>query len=454
MSDAGGVGSGEAGAEGLQRHLGLNAGTMLVLGGIIGASIFLVPGAVADATGHPVLTLFVWLLAGLLSACAALSFAELGAAIPATGGTYVHLKRAYRSEVIAYCYGWMMLFGYGSAAVAVVAIMASSYLCPLIASAVGWSLEEAPTAAAIILSIAVVNVAGVKQGGRVQVLLTVTKLSLIASLIVIPFVVGEIRFDRFSTATMPASPMQVVSSVSEGLILCLFAYSGAHFVTQVAGEMKRPQRDIPRSIFVGFTTVMGAYLALNVVYLVSMPFETLRVSRAVAADLLRSMIGDKGAWLVSLAIVVSSLAVLNAQLMSYPRIVFALSNDGLLPRPISKVHPRAHTPWIAIVVVAFCAVLYVATGSYREILASVAFVSHLFIVLAVAGLIVLRVREPQLCRPYRASFYPGAQLLFIGISLLYLLSLIVTKPAQTLVGVAIVAAGLPFYALRKRTHRT
>lgn len=434
----------------LPRRLGLSSGATLVAGGIIGTSIFLVPSAVADTTGHPMLALGVWLLAGILAACAAVSFAELGAAIPETGGTYVHLKRAWRSNFVAFGFGWMMLFGYGSAAVAVVAIMASSYLMPLIQEGPVHPFHQSLCAMVIIAGITVLNVIGIRQGGGAQIVLTLSKIALILVLVAVPIGAGVVEPARFVSMPVDSTPAALAVSVAEGLILCLFAYSGSHFVTQVAGEVKNPRRDIPRAIFLGFSAVFVLYLTLNFVYLAGMPFAELRSSEAVAADLMHAAIGNRGTALVSIAIIVSALAVLNAQLMSYPRIVFALGRDGLLPNFIGSVHSRTRTPWIAVLIVALCAMFYVASGSYRDILGAVAFISHFFMTLAVGGLILLRVREPDLPRPYKVRPYPAAPLMFVLISIPYLGLLIAAKPLQTLTGVLIVALGAPVYLYRKK----
>jgi len=432
-------------AYGLERSLNLPQSITIVTGGIIGVSIFLVPAAVANTAGHPLLALGVWLLAAVLSASAALTFAELGAAIPETGGTYVFLRRAY-GKALAFFYGWMVLCGYGAAALAIVAIMASRYALRLVPEPLSGHGSATIVAFGFIMVSATVNMLGIARGGRLQFFLTVLKVLMILVLISIPLSLGAPDLNIFSMrADPPLDGKGIMHAVSEGLLLSLFSYSGAHFVTQVAGEMRYPARDIPWAIIIGFGIVAALYLALNFTYIVVLPFDEFRHSDAVAVDIMTHVIGPVGGYLVAVAIVISALAVLNAQLMGYPRVVFALAADGLLPSWVARVHKRTHAPWAAVLTVVVASMFYILSGSYQTILAAVAFVSHAFVTFSVAAVLVLRWKEPELPRPYKVRFYPWAPVAFIIFSMLYLGSLLVSRPLESLTGVAIVASGLPIY---------
>lgn len=435
--------------ETLSRNLGLGQATAVVVGGIIGVSIFFVPSAVADSTGHPLLTLAIWVLAGLLSAGAALSFAELSGAIPQTGGTYVQLRRAYGSELLGFCFVWMICFGYGPAAMAVVATMASSYLVPL------FVLEgDAPpavvrgTAVALIAVIAAINIISVRHSARMQAALTILKVAIFLAVVAIPYLVltphGGFGADR------PFAQPEDFGKLVDSFIVCLFAYNGAIFVVQLAGEVRDPERNLPRAIALGIGAVLVLYTLINFTYLLFIPFESLRTSERIAGDLMGLALGPWGLIAVSWAIVASALGVLNAQLLGYPRIAFAAAREGVFITALAAVHPRLGTPWVAIAVVAICAALYALSGSYRDILAVVAFVNHAFITLAVAAVIVLRMREPDLARPYRVWGYPYTPGLFIAVSILYLVTLLVTKFSLVMIGIAVVAAGVPVYWWRNR----
>lgn len=439
--------------EELKRSLELPQSITVVTGGIIGVSIFLVPAAIADTAGHPVLALFIWVLAGLLSACAALTYAELGASIPQTGGIYVFLKLAY-GRLVGFFYGWMVMCGYGAAALAIVAIMASGYALRLFPEEFAANTSPIIVALGFIVISASVNLFGISTGGNLQFLLTSLKVGLILVLIALPLSSGHIDLSVFGMKADPAlDPPGIAKAISDGLLLCLFSYSGAHFATQIAGEIKNPAKNVPRAIFIGFGIVMALYLLLNFTYITAIPFPELRVSDAVAVDLMQAALGPVGATLVAISIVISALAVLNAQLMSYPRVVFALAHDRLVPKKLATVHPVTKSPIIAVIAVALMSVFYILTGSYQTILAAVAFISHLFTTLAVIAVFIFRKRQPDLPRPYKVNLYPWAPAAFIIFSVIYLGMLLVTRTMESLAGIAIVASGFPVYWYMHRKEK-
>ncbi|MAP96642.1 MAG: hypothetical protein CMK07_17025 [Ponticaulis sp.] len=437
----------ETDAEGdsLERSLKLPQSITVVTGGIIGVSIFLVPASVANTAGHPILALSVWIIAGILSACAALTYAELGAAMPQTGGIYVFLKKGY-GRIFGFFYGWMVMCGYGAAALAIVAIMASGYALRILPSDFAGQASGTLVAIGFIVISGAANLLGIAKSGNLQFVLTVVKVGLILILIALPLGAGHLDLAVFGMAPNPALDAPgIAKALSEGLLLTLFSYSGAHFATQIAGEIKNPARNIPRAIFYGFGIVLGLYLMLNTTIITTLPFETFRYSDAVAVDLMELALGPIGAYFVAISIMISALAVLNAQLMSYPRVVFALARDRLMPQWIADIHPVTHAPWVAVVAVALISVLYILSGSYQTILAAVAFISHSFTTLAVAAVFVFRRKYPDMPRPYKVTFYPYAPAAFILFSIVYLGMLLVTRTWESIAGIAIVASGLPVY---------
>lgn len=435
----------------LRRDLGSLQATALVAGGIVGTSIFLIPSDVASMAQSPFLTIVIWLLAGIMAGSAALSFAELSAAMPNTGGTYVFLQRAYRSPLISFGFAWMMAIAYGSGAIAVVATMAVIFLKPVLET-FGISIDgfTQPAAVLIISLFTIINAAGVKPGGLTQVVVTYLKLLLLFAVILIPFlVIGPSHNPMQMDPASSNDWFHVVQSITNGLILCLFAFSGAYFVTHVAEEIKNPTKNIPRAIIVGFSIVFALYVLVNLVFLSVVPFDELRASDGIAVDLVRRAIGPGGATFTSLAIVCSAVGVLNAQLLNYPRIVFALAKDGLFFDSIARVSPGTGVPRNAILFVGAWASVLVFSGSYIEILQFVAFVVHLFICLAVLAVIILRHREPDLHRPFKVWGYPWTPVLFLAISVVYLATLLLTKLSAVAVGIFIVLLGVPFFFFRK-----
>ena len=431
----------------LVKGLGPLEATTLVVGGIIGTTIFLITSNIAELVGSPVLVFITWIVAGLLAGAAALCFAELSAAMPETGGTYVFLRRAYNSELVSFAFAWMICFAYGTGAIAVVAIMAATFLVPVLA-AFEFDIAEYVNEIAVILIVVLtlLNSSGVRHGGLTQNVLTVLKVSLLLLVVLIPLVLVDMQPARLVQGGFGNNSLgTTLQNVSDAMILCLFSYSGAYFVTHVAEEVREPHKNIPRAIIVGFLIVFGLYLLANVTYMSTMSFVDVKSSEHIASDVMARALGPKGAVVTAFVIFCSAVGVLNAQLLNYPRIVFALARDGYFFRRIAKVNERSRAPSNAIVLVGVIASIFALSGSYVEILGYIAFVIHFFVCLAVLAVIILRIREPELPRPYKVWGYPFTPVAFLLISAVYLFNLIVTKPIAVMIGVGIVLAGVPFY---------
>ena len=431
----------------LVKGLGQLEATTLVVGGIIGTTIFLITSNIAELVGSPVLVFITWIVAGLLAGAAALCFAELSAAMPETGGTYVFLKRAYNSELISFAFAWMICFAYGTGAIAVVAIMAATFLVPVLA-AFEFDIAEYVNEIAVILIVVLtlLNSSGVRHGGLTQNVLTALKVSLLLLVVLIPLVLVDMQPARLVQGGFGNDSLgTTLQNVSDAMILCLFSYSGAYFVTHVAEEVREPHKNIPRAIIVGFLIVFGLYLLANVTYMSTMSFVDVKSSEHIASDVMARALGPKGAVVTAFVIFCSAVGVLNAQLLNYPRIVFALARDGYFFRRIAKINERSRAPSNAIVLVGIIASIFALSGSYVEILGYIAFVIHFFVCLAVLAVIILRIREPELPRPYKVWGYPFTPVVFLLISAVYLFNLVVTKPIAVMIGVGIVLAGVPFY---------
>lgn len=440
-----------AGEPHLHRGLGRLEATNMVVGGIVGTSIFLITSEIAVTVGSPVLILVTWLVAGLLAGSAALCFAELSAAMPQTGGTYIFLKRAYHSDLVSFGFGWMMCFAYGTGAIAVVAIMAATFLMPVLQAA-GIITEDyiGITAVILIAVLTILNAGGVRQGGITQNVITFLKMTLILALMSAPLLLGEPSLERLAAVSATGSFVTDAGNVGTALIICLFSYNGAYFVTHVAGEIREPRKNIPKAIVGGFLIVLGVYLSINMIYVTVMPFEEIAGSERIAADLMGRVLGPSGSLITSSVVFVSAIGVLNAQLLNYPRIQFALARDGMFFRRFGEIGEKSRAPGAAIGLIGSLSALFALTGSYVLILSYVAFVIHFFICLAVVAVIILRIREPDLERPYKVWGYPFTPAAFLLVSVFYLGNLIITQPLNVAVGVAIVLSGLPFYARWKK----
>lgn len=441
----------------LSRGLGPLEAITLVVGGTIGASIFLVPSAVAREVGSPGLALFAWLLTGLMALCGALSFAELAGAIPETGGTYQFLKRAYPGTPIAFLFGWMMFFAYAASATAVTTSLAVESAGHFIAKYTAFTpLLSRTLTVLIILGFTAINCAGVRESGKTQNLLTLLKVGGIVAIIGACFLLGEPHPNPYTPILPAGRPVgETMGSLGTAMILTVFSYSGWYFITHVAGEVRDPQRNLPRAIFFGMGILITLYVAVNAAYLFVLPFDVMQESPRVAAEAMRRVFGPVGADVISAVAFLSAIGAVNAQLLNYPRIPFSLASDGVFFRQLATVHPTRRTPVNAIVIFAAIACTFAVSGTYQDNLTYVGFVGQLFMALTVIGLIVLRRREPHLARPFRVPLYPLPPLLYVAILAWYLGNLLVNRFTYSMVGIAIVLAGLPFYWYwTRRTART
>jgi APA family basic amino acid/polyamine antiporter len=421
--------------------------TALVIGGTIGVSIFVVPAGVANEVGAPGLALATWAVTGLMAICGALAFAELAAAIPETGGTYVFLKRAYPRTPVAFLFGWMLFFTHSTGSMAVVASLGALYAGHFVGKVAPFGpIATKVVAITLIAGLTTLNGLGVRTGARVQNILSVLKVGLLALVVAACFFApagDPARFGPFLPAGRSAGT--IAGSMATAMILSIFSYNGWLFVTHVAGEVKDPARTLPRAIVIAMLIVLVSYLAVNAALLYVLPFDQLRTSPRVAADAMAVALGPRAADLTALVILLSAVSVLNAQLLNYPRVAFAMARDGHFFPRLARVDPRRHTPLPAIVVMGLLASLFAASGSYSQILTYVSFCFQTFMALTVAGLLVLRIREPSLVRPYRVTGYPVTPLLYLAILVWYLATVLQHRFWPSMVGVGIVLLGLPFY---------
>ncbi|MGH7482454.1 MAG: amino acid permease, partial [Longimicrobiales bacterium] len=435
----------------LRRGLGLLDATTIVAGAVIGTGIFLVPSLVARQVGAPGLSLAVWLVCGFLALSGALCFAELGGAIPRTGGTYAFLYRAFRTPLLPFLFGWSMFFvvltGVMAAVATAFAIYAGFFLEGVIPYGV-WTRRL--VAIGCILFLTAMNCIGVRVGGRIQVLFAIVKVGALLVIIAVGFLLGDVGRAGGGGDLAPLLPSgrpagDVVGAFGTAMIVALFAYNGWWYTTFVAGELRNPRRTIPRSIFFGMGIVLVLYVLANIVYLAVLPFDALQASARPAADTMARLLGPGGAALISAAVMLSAFGTVNAQMLSIPRIYFAMARDGLFFRRLARVHPRFRTPATAILAQGLWASGFALTGTYQEIITYTAFPNYFFLSLAVLGLIVLRVREPDLPRPYRVWAYPLTPVLFLLIFAWYLVNSLLNAFADTMVGVLLTGFGIPFY---------
>ena len=443
--------------ESLIRGLGPLAALMLVAGAVIGTGIFVSPSIVAREVGAPGLSLLVWIVCGILALAGGLCFAELGAAIPRSGGTYAFLHRAFGQRWLPFLFGWSMfavvLTGVMAAVATAFAIYAGHFLGRVIPYGI-WT--QRAVAIGCIAFLTAMNIVGVRVGGRIQVVFTIAKVAGVVLLIAI-----GLTLDGGAGGLSPMLPdistSGSIAAFGVAMIVALFAYNGWWYSTFVAGEVRDPERSIPLSIIGGMALVLTVYLLANIVYLTVLPFEVLQASQRPAADVMTMLLGPRGGDLIAAAVMLSAFGTVNAQLLSVPRVYFAMARDGLFFDAVARVHPRYRSPAVAIALQGIVASALVLTGTFQQIITYTAFPNYTFLTLGVIALIVLRRREPDLPRPFRVPLYPFTPLLFIAIFGWYLVNSLQYSFRDTMVGIVLTLAGLPLYfywTRRSRASRT
>jgi APA family basic amino acid/polyamine antiporter len=430
----------------LSRSITLVHATALVVGIIIGASIFVQPSVITGTIPTTAGVYAVWLVSGMLTLFGALIAAELASAFPHAGGVYVFLREAF-SPVVGFLWGWAMFWTMHTGIIAAIATIFARY------ASFFHPMGDAGVrllAVAAVVALTAVNYVGVRQGSLVQTTFTILKIAAIAAIIVAAFAIGVRGDVPAPVRGAPAPGAAFASRFPLAVVAGLFAFGGWHMVTYAAEETRDPERTIPRALLVGVLAVTACYIALNAAYFHVLSPDRIATSNRVAADAADAVLGRGGAALMSGIVAVSTFGALNGVILSGPRAYLAMARDGLLASWAAATHPRFHTPHRAILLQGLWAVVLVATGSYRALFTRVVYTEWIFFALMAIGLMRLR-RAPRYAPAYRVWGYPLVPILFIVSSLYIVVAQIVAEPADSVTGLLFVAAGLPVYrfAIRK-----
>lgn len=417
----------------------------MVVGIIIGASIFVQPAEVNRHLTSVSGILGAWLLAGMLTLSGALVCAELSSAFPRTGGVYVFLRETL-SPACGFLWGWAMFWTVHSGIIAASAVILARYIGYFVP--VGDAGIKLIAIGGITL-LSSVNYVGVRPGSRVQTIITTAKLLALA--LVLGLVVA------FGTAAAPAGPAagNQGASLRDFLLAVaagLFAFGGWHMVTYAAGETRSAETTIPRALLAGTVIVTVCYLALNAAYMYLLPLDRMTSSTRVAADAAQALAGPGGASAVSALVILSALGVLNGVILAGPRMYFAMAQEGLAFRWLAATHPRFHTPHVAIVAQGVWSSVLVLTGTYRELFTRVIYTEWLFFALMTIGLFRLR-RQSGYSPRCRVWGYPVVPALFAAVSVAVAACQIAADPTQASSGLFLVVIGLPIYSLWLRGRR-
>ena len=430
----------------LLRALGPWGATAIVMGIMIGSAIFIVPAEITREVGSPRAGLAVWLVSGLLSLFGALSFAELAAMMPQAGGQYVYLREAYGSLVSFLC-GWMFFLVQQSGGIATLAVGLTRYLGNFFPFS-AW--QQRVAAAVVIIVLTAINYRGVREGGWVQSFLTGLNVGIVVALIALGYAL--VHGSAGGRASIPApTGIRFWGSFGVAMVAALWAYEGWNNVTFAAGEVKRPERNLPLALTVGTAAVIAIYVGLNMVYYRVLTLPEIAQSPRVAADAAARILGPKGSQLVALAIIIAVFGSINGSILAGARVYYAMAKDGLFFRWCAAVHPRFRTPHLALVVQAVWSVLLVSLAGYEELFTYTVFAAWIFYALTAGGVIVLRRKLPDLPRPYRVPAYPWVPILFVVAAAAFVGNTLVEKPVEAGWGCVLVALGVPVYFIWRRS---
>jgi APA family basic amino acid/polyamine antiporter len=430
---------------GLLRRLGLFDATMLVMGGIIGAGIFVNPAEVARAVHSPSLIVGAWLVGGAIALVGALVYAELAARRPEVGGQYAYLRDAF-GPVPAFLYGWSLLLVIQSGGMAAVAIIFARHFLDLTHLAV----NEGLVATLVLALLTAINCLGVRHGSNVQSGLMLLKIFAIAALVLC----GWWFAPAYSTAApSEASPADSSTLAAFGAALTpvMFAYGGWQTASFVAGEMRDPRRDLARGLLLGVAGVVLLYAAVAFVCVHALGPDGLAASKTPATAVMQLALGDKGATLIALGIAVSTLGFLSQGMLTTPRVYFAMADDRLFFRTVASVSPRTRVPIVAIALQGVAATVIALSGTYGQILNYVVSVDFIWFGLTGAALLVFRRREPG-SQGFRVPLHPLTTGLFVAACFVIVLATVWNHVANSAVGFLILLAGVPacLYWLRRR----
>ncbi|PWG01598.1 APC family permease [Sphingosinicella humi] len=425
--------------EGLERRLGLFDVTMLVMGGIIGAGIFVNPAEVARHVDTPFLIVGLWLLGGLVALAAAFVYAELAARRPEVGGQYAYLRDAY-GPTPAFLYGWSLLLVIQSGGMAAVAITFARYFLEF----TQLPLAPAAVAAMALLLLTAINCLGVRAGATVQSGLMVLKLLAIAALVLGGwwFATAHPDITRPPAAPEPIS-LGTLAAIGAAMTPVMFAYGGWQTSGFVAGEMRNPGRDLGRGLLLGVTGVVLLYTAVAFVCVYALGPAGLAQSATPATDAMRLAIGEQGATLVALGIAISTLGFLSQGMLTTPRVYFAMAEDGLFFDQIAKVSRRTHVPVYAILLQGVAATIVALSGTYGQILSYVVSVDFIWFALTGAALFIFRRRDGEAGQGFRVPGHPITTGFFVVACALVVAATVFNHPINSAIGFLILLAGIP-----------
>lgn len=433
------AGAAPAGFDGsLPRRLGMWSMAAIIMGTMIGSGIFRTPAQIADLVGSVGAIAAVWVTGGLVTICLALCLAELGTMFPRAGGIYVYLHEAF-GPIVAFVFGFTFLL-INPAQWAAISHIFAEYLGSFFG--LGDTGKRA-VASCLILFVSVTNYFSVAFAAAIQNFATSAKALALAAIALIIFLLGAGDAGALARPIEWSAP--TIGAFGVALVAVLWPYEGVAGPCAVAGEVRDPARNVPRALIVSVLLVMSLYLLVNAAYLYVLPVGTAAGSSLIAADAMSAVAGAGGAAVIAACVMLSTFGAVAATSIADPRVFYAMARDRLFFARIGAVHPRYATPHVAIAMSGTLAILYVWVRTFEQLAAQFVIGIWLFYTLAVIGLIVLRIRRPEIARPYRTWGYPLVPIVFVLGAGGLLVNSLWELPGITLVNLVVVLAGIPFY---------
>jgi basic amino acid/polyamine antiporter, APA family len=420
----------------LKRQYGLLTAVAIIIGQVIAVGIFLTPAGMARSVGSPFWLLLIWLLMGAMTLCGALCYAELAARFPEAGGSYVYLREAFGGSV-AFLYGWTVLLVLDPGLTAIFSVGLTSYLSHIIAMPEAW---RPAIAIAIVVLVAGINIIGAGLSSTILKILTGLKVGFLLFIVGFGFIGG--RGDLGNLQPFFAVPSDTFAAMAGGLVGAFFSFAGWWELTRLAGEIREPERNLPRALTLGVIALTIIYIATSAVFLYLVPLSGITSDETFAAQAGEALFGPAGGKIFAAIVVISVLGTLVAYLMVSPRVYYAMAKDGVFFDSVARVHPRFGTPARAVAIQALLASALILTGSFQQILSVFFFVVVFFIALTVAGLFIIKRKE---FAGYRTPFFPITPIVFLVITAIVLFFIGMQDPVRSLAGVGVVLIGVPVY---------
>jgi APA family basic amino acid/polyamine antiporter len=425
----------------LLRQVGLFDATMIVMGGIVGAGIFINPYVVAQQVHTPLLILGVWIAGGVVAMLGAFVYAELAARRPAVGGQYAYLREAFHPAV-GFLYGWVLLLVIQTGGMAAVTVTFARYFLEL----TSWHISERLLVVLTLLVLTVINCLGVKLGSRMQSVLMVLKIAAIAGLIAAGLFAVRLPHPLLHPLLDRAPSFDLLTAIGAAMVPVLFAFGGWQTTNFIAEEIKDPRKNLSRALVLGVAGVIVLYVGVNFVCVRTLGPQALAETHVPATAVMRVAMGDAGARLIALGITISTLGFLGQSVLTAPRVYFAMARDGLFFQSVSKVTRHTHVPAVAIVLQSAWTIVVALSGRYEQILNYVVSMDFLFFGLTGASLFIFRRRERKAENGYRVPGHPLTTAVFVLVCWVVVINTIYKYPRNSLLGVAILLLGLPVYA--------